>query len=438
LSLEAWRYVRFLTVCEHSAFGPRFSSDEYALDGNVACLRTMDIGFDGRINLPAMPLARLDLAKLQQHVLNPGDLVITRTGAYVGKTAVFSDFSLPVLPGAFLIRFRLNRTIADPWFYHYFFSSPEGQQLIQSIATGSVQPNLNITNLHSLNVPLPLLSEQTAIVRIFGALDMLLVRNRRTNETLEEMSRALFKSWFIDFDAVRAKADGRKPEGMDERTARLFPDSFEESEVGPIPQGWQVKPLPEAYEVNPYRQLTKHSDASYLDMQAMPTVGHRPSGWIQRPFGSGMKFANGDTLVARITPCLENGKTAYVDFLNHNEVGWGSTEYIVLHPKPPLPSEHGYFLARTEDFRRFAIQNMTGTSGRQRVPSTCFSNYPVVIPSSEVAHHFGLFATSQMKAIRRNAEQSSTLAQIREALLPKLLSGELRIKDAERFVEATL
>ena len=117
----------------------------------------------------------------------------------------------------------------------------------------------------------------------------------------------------------------------------------------------KVVPLPKAIELNPTRSLRKGVVAPYLDVGNMPTQGHTPDGVIDRPFGSGMRFVNGDTLVARITPCLENGKTAYVDFLEEGQVGWGSTEYIVLHPKPPLPEEFAYCLARSYGFREFAI-----------------------------------------------------------------------------------
>src|SRR5438477_2423653 len=103
-------------------------------------------------------------------------------------------------------------------------------------------------------------------------------------------------------------------------------------------------------------------------MKNMPTRGHCPDEVIQREFSSGTRFNNGDTLLARITPCLENGKTAFVDFLEEGQTGWGSTEFIVLCPKPPIPAFFGYCVARDNDFREFAIQQMTGTSGRQRVP----------------------------------------------------------------------
>ncbi|MGQ9652429.1 MAG: restriction endonuclease subunit S, partial [Phycisphaerae bacterium] len=154
---------------------------------------------------------------------------------------------------------------------------------------------------------------------------------------------------------------------------------------------------------------------------------------IDRPFGSGMRFVNGDTLVARITPCLENGKTAFVDFLQDGQVGWGSTEYIVLRPKPPLPPEFGYCFARSDDFRDFAIQSMTGSSGRQRVPAESLSHFQLVRPSSSVAQVFGRFVGPLFGRAGAVARQSRTLAALRDALLPKLISGELRIPDAERI-----
>ena len=197
--------------------------------------------------------------------------------------------------------------------------------------------------------------------------------------------------------------------------------------MGKIPKGWKAQALPEAIEVNPRRTLSKGQVAPYLEMQNMPTRGHRPNKWIDRAMGSGTKFMNGDTLLARITPCLENGKTAFVDFLADGQVGWGSTEYIVFLPKPPLPVEFVYYLARSEGLRAHAIQNMTGSSGRQRVPAECFDSFLIVVPTGKVAKHFGLLVEPLMKAITQRDEESRTLAAIRDALLPKLLSGEVRV-----------
>ena len=266
---------------------------------------------------------------------------------------------------------------------------------------------------------------------MLGALDDKIELNRRMNATLEAMARALFQSWFVDFDPVRAKLDGRKPVGMDAATAAPFPDSFQESELGPIPEGWNVKPLPEAIEVNPGRTLKRGTIAPYLDMKNLPTQGHSAEEVIDREFSSGSKFQNGDTLLARITPCLENGKPGYVDFLEDGRVGWGSTEYIVLSPKPPLPPQFGYLLARSDALRTHAIQNMTGTSGRQRVPSECFNTFWLAIPPPDIARRFEELTAPLMVRIKANSTESRTLAALRDTLLPKLLSGELRAADLD-------
>ena len=180
-------------------------------------------------------------------------------------------------------------------------------------------------------------------------------------------------------------------EGAVETLDRLFPDSFEDLKLGEIPKGWRAAPLPDLFDVNPTRALRKGVEAPYLDMANMPTRGHSPDDVVDRAFGSGMRFMNGDTLVARITPCLENGKTAFVDFLEAGQVGWGSTEYIVLRPKPPLPDEFAYCLARATEFRDFAIQSMTGSSGRQRVPAESLSHFRVVAAPKPIAELFGRF-----------------------------------------------
>ena len=149
-----------------------------------------------------------------------------------------------------------------------------------------------------------------------------------------------------------------------------------------------------------------------------------------------MRFTNGDTLVARITPCLENGKTAYVDFLQRGEVGWGSTEYIVMRPMPPLPNEFAYYLARSTRFREFAIQNMTGTSGRQRVPAAALSKFSLPLPSKPIAESFGKFVNPLTIRASEAELESRTLAALRDSLLPKLISGEIRCRDAETQVES--
>jgi type I restriction enzyme S subunit len=279
------------------------------------------------------------------------------------------------------------------------------------------------------------LDEQRAIAHILGTLDDKIELNRRMSETLEAIARALFKSWFVDFDPVRANAEGRDPD-LPKPLSALFPDSFEETALGEIPKGWEMKPLTDVIDVNPPRPLRKGEVAPYLDMANMPTRGHAPDVVIDRPFGSGMRFVNGDTLVARITPCLENGKTAFVDFLPHGQVGWGSTEYIVLRPRPPLPHEFAYCLARSTQFRDFAIQSMTGSSGRQRVPAESFSHFPIAALPKIMAELFGRFVTPLLARASAISRENRTLAALRDALLPKLISGEIRLSDTSTTLAA--
>lgn len=297
------------------------------------------------------------------------------------------------------------------------------------------KPGLSRDVFYRQLFPLPALPEQRAIARVLGMLDDKIELNRRMNATLEGLARVVFRSWFVDFDPVVAKASGRRPVGMSAATAALFPDSFTDSPLGPIPKGWCVESLPAALDVNPPRKLPAGTPAPYLDMGNMPTSSARALGWIDRVAGSGMRFQNGDTLVARITPCLENGKTAYVDFLPEGQIGWGSTEYIVLRSKPPLPPEFAYLLARTEEFRSHAIANMTGSSGRQRVPAESLSNFSLAVPDQHVAERFGEWVRPLFEAMKIRGEASESLSALRDALLPRLLSGELRLRDAEKLVE---
>jgi type I restriction enzyme S subunit len=329
-----------------------------------------------------------------------------------------------------MVMLRPDAKKCDSRFLLYSIQSRVVQDEIKvNEGTGSTVSNLRIPLLKALPIPHPPLPEQKAIAHILGTLDDMIELNRQMNATLEAMARALFQSWFVDFDPVRAKLDGRTPVGLDAPTAALFPADFQESPLGHIPQGWEVKPMSEVIEVNPRRTLKSGATSPYLDMKNMPTQGHAAEEVIHRGVSSGTKFQNGDTLLARITPCLENGKSAFVDFLQARQVGWGSTEYIVFAPRPPLTPEFGYYPARSDALRLYAIQNMTGTSGRQRVPFDCFTQFQLAVPPAKIAQRFGEITKQWMMKIRANIDESRALAALRNTLLPKLLSGNIRITD---------
>jgi type I restriction enzyme, S subunit len=357
--------------------------------------------------------------------LQSGDVVLTRE-APIGEVGLVSE-AKGVFLGQRLMQYRANPRLLDTRFLLYSFLSPALQQQFGSHeGSGSVVSHIRVGDCFKFKLSLPPLHVQRGIAELLGALDDRIALLRETNTTLEAIAQALFKSWFVDFDPVHAKQQGLAPEGMDEATAALFPDGFEESELGMVPKGWKLIPLSEAFQMNPGRKLKKGELAPYLDMASVSTQGHVVGTPKRREFGSGTKFINGDTLLARITPCLENGKTAYVDCLPDGQTGWGSTEFIVLRPRPPLPLYYAYLLCRHGTFRDFAIQSMSGTSGRQRIQNDVLGRYPVTVPSSAVACAFDQVLDGLQSKIAANHAQAQTLATLRDVLLPRLISGELR------------
>ena len=193
----------------------------------------------------------------------------------------------------------------------------------------------------------------------------------------------------------------------------------------------EVCSLSEIAELNPKRSLTKNEMARCIDMAQLSTSGSFPNGWELKPYNGGMRFANGDTLLARITPCLENGKTAYIDFLDADEVAFGSTEYIVMCSQGQYPSEFFYCLARYPSFVDYAVKNMNGSSGRQRVSAETISKYLLPRLTDDELTEFRDVVPALFSAMRLNSLEIISLAELRDALLPKLMSGEIDVSDIQ-------
>jgi type I restriction enzyme S subunit len=371
----------------------------------------------------------------QDYILSEGDLVVTMTDlSKAGDTLGYPAWVPAVRDRIYLHNQRIGlvsiaeRDLLHQDYLYYLFRTESYRNHILATASGSTVRHTSPGRIREFAVSLPGLKEQQAVAGVLRALDDKIEQNRRMERSLEELARATFKAWFVDYEPVKAKASGQLSfPGMPSAAFAALPRHLLESSLGPVPEGWAVRALADVFEINPPRRLSKGQDAPYLDMKNMPTAGHAPETWETRPHGSGMRFINGDTLVARITPCLENGKTAYVDFLNDGEVAWGSTEYIVLRPKPPLPEVYAYCLARTPEFRDFAIQNMTGTSGRQRVAASSLNHYYVAVPDAVAAAAFGDIVLPMFKYIRASKAESSKLATLRDYLLPRLFSGAVRV-----------
>jgi type I restriction enzyme, S subunit len=418
----------------HGEYRPRPSELD---QGDVAFIRAADME-NGRVLFEsASRISDTAVQRIRKGIGASYDSLLSHKGT-VGKVAYAGSDARPFVcsPQTTFWRSLDHDTLDHRYLYYYLHSPAFQRQLNARKGETDMADYVSLTAQRQLYVVLPPIDQQHAIGSILGAVDDKLELNRRMNRTLEAIAAATFRSWFVDFEPVVAKADGRNPFGMDAETAALFPDRFEESGVGYVPSGWDVASVPEIANINPRRTLKKGELAPYLEMAAMPEHGHAPSAWSERAPGSGARFQNGDTLLARITPCLENGKTALVDFLEDSQVGWGSTEYIVLHPRGTRHPAFVYCLARSPEFRAYAIQSMSGSSGRQRVAKDALDHYVLADPPETLHRIFGAFVTPLFQRARISLEESRTLAALRDTLLPRLLSGEIRLAEAEDLVEA--
>ena len=328
-------------------------------------------------------------------------VIIGRKGAYRGVH--YSDKPFFVIDTAFYLKPITDRL--DLKFAYYQLLTQD----INSMDSGSAIPSTSREDFYNLQLKLPPLETQRRIAAILSALDEKIELNRQTNRTLETIAQVLFKEWFVDFNFPGATGE------------------MQESELGPIPVGWRVGKLEEVCELNPRLSLKKGAVAKYIEMKNLSQSSLSIEEPREREFTSGSKFQNGDTLLARITPCLENGKTGFVDFLYEQEVGWGSTEFIVLRGKETVGPYFIYCLSRLASFREFAIQSMVGSSGRQRVVESILSDYQLVIPNRETINIFAKKAKELFNLVKINSEQAATLSQIRDNLLPKLMSGEIDV-----------
>lgn len=360
---------------------------------------------------------------LTRYLLKKKDVLIGMDGSRVGENWVkVNEDDLPCLLVQRVARLR-GRITLDQDYLWYLISNPDFVSYIKANATGTSIPHISGSQIRSFPIKLPDRATQRSISAAIGALDEKIILNRRVIATLEETARALFKSWFIDFDPVHAKNEGRDT-GLPADIAALFSDRFGDNDM---PEGWCLGSPVDIAEVNPTTAIVRGVPVPYVDMAALPLSGSRISSTVLREAGSGARFRNGDTLVARITPCLENGKTALVDCLQAGEVAWGSTEFIVLRPKPEIPAALLYLVGRNASFRSHMITSMSGTSGRQRVQAEAVARWAFAIAPPSIFAAFGSAVNPLFSSIRELAEQSDTLLGLRDTLLPPLMSGKVLI-----------
>ena len=282
----------------------------------------------------------------------------------------------------------------NPIFLYYILSGDSFFSYATHTSKGTKMPRGDKKAIMNYQVPDLSYQAQKIIGEFLNVFDRKIELNNKLNDNLQQQAFALFEQLLLTAD------DG-------------------ECSVADIAH------------LNPKRALAKNQEAKCIEMSQLSTSGAFPSGWEKRPFNGGMRFSNGDTLLARITPCLENGKAAFIDFLDTSEVAFGSTEYIVLAPKGEFPPEFLYCLARYPVFSDYAVKNMNGSSGRQRVSAETIGQFKLPRPSTNELKRFGNVVSSLFLKMRFNSLENMRLSSLRDSLLPKLMSGELDVSELD-------
>lgn len=342
-------------------------------------------------------------AGLAQSKLWPAGTLCITIAANIAETAILGiDACFPDS----VIGFTADPAKADTRFVKYLF---DGVLKIKyrSFTQGAAQDNLSQEKLLSIKFPVPEPHVQHRIANILSAYDDLIDNNRRRIALLEEAARMLYREWFVDF---------------------RFPGHEHVKIVDGIPEGWEHLPASKAFDVNPTTARAEEGTMTYVPMAALSEVGMVADrgNFEERQVSTSVRFRNGDTLFARITPCLENGKTGFVQFLTPDEVACGSTEFIVLRERR-VSRYFLYLVARQANFRENAVRSMIGSSGRQRVQSSCFDRYFVAVPPALLATTFDDAVKPMFEQISKLDQQSRKLAQARDLLLPRLMNGEIAV-----------
>jgi len=383
------KFLRELADIQTGPFGSQLHKEDYVADGTpIVTVEHLGNKMFSEQNLPRV--SNTDKNRLKKYMLKQGDIVFSRVGSVDRCSYVDQKHDGWMFSGRCL-RVRPTSEIDSEYLY-YYFCLEETKQFVRNIAVGATMPSINTKLLGEVVVTFPELEQQKRISGILSAIDSKIEVNQKINDNLQQQA-------FAAFDNLVANAENTD--------CNVSDYAF----------------------LNPKRALAKNQMARSIDMSRLSTSRAFPSGWEMKPFAGGMRFTNGDTLLARITPCLENGKTAFIDFLDGGEVAFGSTEYIVLAPKNDTPPEMLYCLARNPAFIDYAVKNMNGSSGRQRVSAETVGQYRLPLFDKHSLSIFREVVSPMFLKMRYNSLENMRLAELRDELLPKLMSGEIGVSN---------
>lgn len=426
---DEWIYLPLDSCCQKNSVTYGVVQPGAALSEGKPIIRVNNFR-DTRIDLSdVMYIAPEIEAKYSRTRLKGGEVLLTIVGS-VGQVAIvperFSGFNVA---RAVAVIHPLQH-IAPEWIA-LCLRSPLSQHLLGSRANTTVQTTINLKDLRALPIPLPPERERCTISEFVGALDDRITLLRETNATLEAIAQALFKSWFVDFDPVRAKQAGRAPEGMDDATAALFPDSFEESELGLVPKGWRVGTLGDvAQTARQQMQVSDlHADLHYIGLEHMPRKSLSLTAWGNAEGLESAKaaFSEGDILFGKLRPYFH--KVVIAPFS-----GVCSTDILVCQPR----TTEYFGVVAMHLFSETLIEYANRLSNGAKMPRVNWKDlaaYPICIPPTEVAMELNEAIRPLVARMNANIHQAQTLVTLRDTLLPRLISGQLRLPEAEAMIE---
>ena len=439
-----WRSTTLGVICstqggaiQTGPFGSQLHTSDYKEFGIPVVMPT-NIGDGGIVEKGIARIDQSDVDRLSQHKLQLGDIVFSRRGD-VTKNALIRGREVGWFCGTGCLKVRLgDEKIATAKFISHCLRLPDIKEWLMRHAVGATMPNLNTGILSAVPINLPPLKTQREIAGMLDALDDRITLLRETNATLEAIAQALFKSWFVDFDPVRAKQEGRTPEGMSDATAALFPDSFEESELGLVPKGWRSATVGDVVEtVGGGTPDTK--DESYWEPAEFCWTTPKDLSGIHAPVLLDTERKLSAKGVAKISSGLLPAGTllmssrAPIGYLAITQTPMAINQgYIAMPPGGTLPPLFMLFWCHQN---METIKNHANGSTFMEISKKAFRPLPALVPPAELVAEFSAVAGALFSRVVQNERQAQTLASLRDTLLPRLISGQLRLPEVEAMIE---
>jgi len=445
---DDWGVVRLGEIATKIGSGatPTGGEDSYqSARTRFALVRSQNV-FDRHFDSAGLAFISDEQAsRLRGAELQPGDLLLNITGDGVtfSRACAVPAEVLPACVNQHVAIIRFDKAVADAGYVLSYLTHPAVKSYIESFNAGGSRRAITKAHIESFEIPLPPIGEQRAIAHILGTLDDKIELNLRMNETLEAMARALFKSWFVDFDPVRAKAEGRDP-GLPQPFADLFPDSFEDSELGEIPKGWDVKPLSDCVDVA--RGLSykgsglSESGVPMHNLNSIYEGGGYKDGGLKHYDGdykSQHVARVGDLIVANTEQGHDRLLIGYAAIVPAR-FGQGSLFSHHLYRVRPkhdskLTAEYLCHLLNTNVMHDIVSGYANGTTVNM-LPIDGLQSPVIIVPDARAIATFDGVAERARMRNGEMIEESRNLAALRDAVLPKLISGELRVEDAGRVI----